>query len=127
MQRARRASGFVALLVAIGVASGGCGDTDADEPDTTGLPLSVEGLLIAEPEGDVSVIGFLVVASDGPHLCEALAESFPPQCGGVFVEISSIDHVDVQFEEAQGVRWTDPAVVLEGRYTGEIFEVQGAR
>jgi hypothetical protein len=125
MQFRRTASGFAAAILATGLLAGACGDDRIDEPTTPGLPLSVEGLIIAEPDGDVAVVGFLVIDSGGQRLCQALAESFPPQCGGSSVDISGIDALEVQFEETQGVRWTDPAIVLEGRFTDGTFEVQG--
>ena len=72
------------------------------------------------------MVGFLVIDSAGSRWCTALAESFPPQCGGPSVEISGLDDLDVQFEEAQGVRWTDPAVVVKGRYADGSFAAQGS-
>ncbi len=109
----------------LALTAGACGDNDADAPTSAGLPLSVEGLIVAEPEGDVSVVGVLVIDSAGSRLCFALAESFPPQCGGPAVVISGLDDLDLQFEEAEGVRWTDPAVVVKGRYADATLAVQG--
>ena len=120
-----RTSGLAALLAAA-LTVAACGGGDADTPTATGLPLSVEGLIEAEPEGDVPVVGFLVIDSNGSRFCSSLAESFPPQCGGPFVAISGLDDLDVQFEEAQGVRWTDPTVVVEGRYVDGTFAVQSS-
>jgi hypothetical protein len=43
------------------------------------------------------------------------------------VGIVDLDGLDVRFEEAQSVRWTDPAVVVWGRYADETFGVQSRR
>jgi hypothetical protein len=107
---------LTALLVALALTTAACGDDGGSGPDSTALPLSVEGLLEAEPQGEVLVVGFVVADSGGSRLCSALAESFPPQCGGSAVKITGLDALDIQFEEAQGVRWTDLSVVVEGRY-----------
>jgi hypothetical protein len=126
MANRRRTCTLAVLLTLLVLTGAACGDSNSDAPTSTGLPLSVEGLIVAEPEGDVSVVGFLVIDSAGPRLCSALAESFPPQCGGPSVEIiSGLDDHPVQYEEAQGVRWTDPAVVVEGRYVDGTFTLQG--
>ena len=62
---------------------------------------------------------------DGPELClGAVAESYPPQCGGpALVGWDWADH-EGTFEEASGVRWG--AYALEGRYDSDAntFEVE---
>lgn len=111
-----------ALLAVMFIASG-CG-SDSDEPEISpGLPLSVEGLLTAEPTGEVSVVGPVVIDGSGARLCSALAESFPPQCGGESVELANIAAADLDLEEEQGVRWTDLPVVLTGTYDDGTFTI----
>jgi hypothetical protein len=112
---------LLAVLAILALTAAACGDSDT--PTSDGLPLSVEGLIVAEPTSDVSVIGFIVADSAGSRLCEALAESFPPQCGGMSVEISGLDDLDPQLEEAQGLRWTGTAVVVTGRYSGGTLAI----
>jgi hypothetical protein len=102
----------------------GCGSDSENDSSSAGLPLSVEGLLEAEPSGTVETVGFVVVDQTGARLCFALAESFPPQCGGDSVEIANPDDLDVVFEESGDVRWTDPAVVVRGRYSQQTFTVE---
>ncbi|MEX2211191.1 MAG: hypothetical protein WD689_05450 [Gaiellaceae bacterium] len=57
--------------------------------------------------------GYLVDTGREVRLCDALAESYPPQCGGesfrVEGELGAVD-----WSEAQGVRWTDRPVLLRG-------------
>lgn len=68
--------------------------------------------------GDVVVAGFLVDNGSRVRLCDALAESYPPQCGGASVVIANPELLDLDWSEEQGVRWTDLPVVLEGTYDG---------
>ena len=55
--------------------------------------MSVADALAHGPTDDlVSVSGALFVAPDGTvRLCDAIAESFPPQCGGASIEVSGLD------------------------------------
>jgi hypothetical protein len=101
-----------------------CGSDDGDEHSSDSLPLSVEGLLVAEPSGSVDAVGFVVIDSSGAHLCFALAESFPPQCGGGSVEIVNPDDLDVAFEESGDVQWTESAVVVRGQYSDQTFTIE---
>jgi len=55
---------------------------------------------------------------DGPQLCYAVFESFPPQCGGA-AEIRGWDWPSVEHESAGGTRWGEYAVV--GTFDGETF------
>lgn len=115
---------IVSTLVAVMLLAAGCG-SDSDQPDVSpGLPLSVEGLLTAEPTAEVSVVGFVVINASGPRLCAVLAESFPPQCGGESVELLELAVAELDLEEEQGVRWTDLQVVLSGSYDNAGFTVR---
>jgi hypothetical protein len=102
----------------------GCGSDNENDSVSNGLPLSVEGLLEAEPSGTVETVGFVVIDQTGARLCFALAESFPPQCGEASVEIVNPDDLEVVFEESGDVRWTDPAVVISGRYSQQTFTIE---
>ena len=121
--RGHRLTGIALVLALLLV---GCG-SDSDEPETpdvsNGLPLSVEGLVLNAPTDEVSVVGSIVVDATGTRLCAALAESFPPQCGGAAVTLINLDDFDVSLEEEQGVRWSDPPVVLTGTYRDRSFTI----
>jgi hypothetical protein len=93
------------LLAALLLMATGCGDDD--DPITT-----IEAA--QDASGPASLSGFIVVTDGNARLCEVLAESFPPQCGGAFVTITNIDDVDVEFTTEQSVRWTDGFVELTG-------------
>ncbi len=83
-----------------------------DEVD--GPALQVRDALAAG-DGPVRVAGALFVAGDGRVLlCSAIAESYPPQCGGERLEVVGLDLDTVAgLQEANGVRWAD-AVELSG-------------
>jgi hypothetical protein len=77
------------------------------------------------PDGEVRTSGLVTVidAGDGPELClGAVAESYPPQCGGP--ALADFDWADVGSEEASGVRWGSYA--LTGTFDGSTFTVTDA-
>lgn len=77
------------------------------------------------PDGEVSTSGLVTVidAGNGPELClGAVAESYPPQCGGP--ALADFDWGDVGSEEASGVRWGSYA--LTGTFDGSTFTVTDA-
>lgn len=63
-------------------------------------PLLVNGALVVDPNGRVL-------------LCEALAESFPPQCGGMRLEVRGLELASLpDLEEGNGVRWAEQVQLL---------------
>lgn len=93
------------------------GDASSDAP-ASGAPTPV-------PDGEVRTSGLVTVLDDGtgPQLClGAVAESYPPQCGGPAV--ADFEWGDVGFEEAAGVTWGSYA--LTGTFDGTTFTVTDA-
>src|SRR6478735_7219288 len=77
------------------------------------------------PAGEVRTSGLVTVLDpgDGPQMClGAVAESYPPQCGGP--ALADFDWGDVGSEEASGVRWGSYA--LTGTFDGSTFTVTDA-
>lgn len=74
--------------------------------------------LSAYGAGDVVVAGFLVDDGALVRLCDALAESYPPQCGGESVVVTNSEVLTLEWRAEQGVRWIDLPVVFEGTYDG---------
>jgi hypothetical protein len=77
------------------------------------------------PDGEVRTSGLVTVLDPGtgPQLClGAVAESYPPQCGGPAV--ADFAWGDVGFEEASGVKWGSYA--LTGTFDGTTFTVTDA-
>jgi hypothetical protein len=77
------------------------------------------------PDGEVQTNGLVTVLDPGtgPQLClGAVAESYPPQCGGPAVE--GFEWGDVGVEEASGVKWGSYA--LTGTFDGTTFTATDA-
>jgi hypothetical protein len=86
--------------------------------------VSVSEALASGGEGLITVQGFLVADDAGAKLCEALAESYPPQCGGASVPVVDYEEmVDVPTQNAQGVTWTDQFLSLTGEVVDGVFVV----
>ena len=84
--------------------------------DPGGRPgLSVAEALTHGPTDDlVTVTGALFVGADGTvRLCDAIAESFPPQCGGdrIVVEGLDLDAVD-DLQQENDVRWAESVTLF---------------
>ena len=85
------------------------------EGDAGGPGLSLADALDHLATDDiVTVSGALFVDSDGTTwLCEAIAESFPPQCGGERIEVKGLDPGDVpNLQEEQDVRWSESVTLV---------------
>lgn len=100
---------------------------EGDEPDLSADPNSGSsgfivdgGVTISDAlegglEGVIAVKGFVVADDSGARLCELLAESLPPQCGGATIELSNLSTVDPdELRTDQGVTWSEQSVTLLG-------------
>jgi len=91
-----------------------------DEPVSPSPMLVDGGLTVADAmttdaTGVIAVKGFLLVDDSGARLCEVLAESYPPQCGGASISITNYEEVlSVPLSSTQGVSWTDDYVSFLG-------------
>ena len=112
------AGGLLLVLVAAGCGSNDSGSAggDSDPPPVT-MP-TVDPAQLLEGSGTVLDDG------SGPQLClGGVAESLPPQCGGI--PLAGWDWGAVEGEEsAAGTTWGDFQVV--GTYDGEVFTVTDA-
>lgn len=108
---------------------------EGDEPDLSKEPgevtggfvvdggLTVSEALSTDAEGVIAVHGFVVQDDSGIRLCELLAESFPPQCGGATLDLSGLGGVDLdELQSSQGVTWTDHPVTLVGEIVDGVLE-----
>ena len=88
--------------------------TIADAP-ADAITLQIADALAAPGPGAAIVGGSLFVQPDGTVLlCSAIAESFPPQCGGERLRVVGLDLASIEgLQEANGVRWAE-AVELIG-------------
>lgn len=100
-----------------------------DGTDTSsGSGMAVNGgLTVAEALGTnaagvLAVKGFVVSTGDEVRLCDALAESYPPQCGGDSVLLDSLDAIDPDSLTTEGaVSWTDTQQTVFGQLTDGIL------
>lgn len=108
--------------------TGGPTPTAPDDPASSGFVVG-SGLTITEAiayDGTepVAVGGFVVTTSDGTQLCEALAESFPPQCGGPSLTVVNPDTLtDFVLVEEGTTQWSPDLVVVLGHVSGTDFTV----
>ncbi len=80
--------------------------------------------LLDEAPGRVTAAGFIVATGDEVRLCEALAESFPPQCGGLSIPLSGYGEAELSGLPTEGdVTWSDFPVTLEGEVVDGVFVV----
>lgn len=94
--------------------------------DSSGLVvgggLSVEEALETDAEGTIAVQGFIVAEGGTALLCDLLAESFPPQCGGASLEVANLDSIDPDdLTTSQSVTWSDLPVTLLGEIVDGIL------
>jgi hypothetical protein len=104
----RLAGGAFALVTVLTLA--GCGGLDdpATAPDE---PVSVAIAVDDELTGSVTLTGFLL--DDGQvRLCDAIMESYPPQCGGASVVVEGVDVTALDPATVEGdVAWVEQASV----------------
>jgi hypothetical protein len=108
--------------------TGGPTPTAPDDGASSGFVIGT-GLTISEAvayDGSepVAVGGYVVTTSEGTLLCEALAESFPPQCGGERITVTNPETLTgfVLVEEGN-TQWSPEIVVVIGNVDGVAFTV----
>jgi hypothetical protein len=120
-----------------------CNDTPGRTPQDLPLPSDVSvdvpsGMLIdggltigqalaGDATGVIAVKGFLFIDETGARLCDLLAESFPPQCGGETLPISNFEEVlGTPLQSSQGISWTDIHVSFLGEIVDGVLVVDPA-
>ena len=117
------------MTIASAVAAA-CGDNDDDlgsEPISgVGPGISIAEALTSNLDGPLLVNGLLHARNDDVHLCETLAESFPPQCAGRSLVVQGLDLTTVDGLTSEGsVTWSDQPVQVLGTVEGEVLTVGG--
>lgn len=130
---------MVSALALVGavLALAACGGSSAPEPaPSSGAPgagapgaaapapgggLRIDEAIASPLDGPLRVTGYLVVAEDGSaRLCDALRESYPPQCGGSSLAVEGLDLRSVEGltsprdPSLAQVRWTERQLSLLG-------------
>jgi hypothetical protein len=113
------------LTAAAALAACGGEDTPVGDPGTGTVPrssglgagpgISIDDALASDSDEMLLVNGNLLAQGGEVRLCSALAESFPPQCGGasLVVEGLKLEEVDGLITESD-VSWTDRPIQLLG-------------
>ena len=104
------------------------GAPDCDDTVSSDLPATEpeRGVSVAEAtaqpiDGAFELRGFFFVDDAGARMCETLAESFPPQCGGASIPVGDFE-VALPLSSEAGISWTDSVVFLEGQIVGGVFQ-----
>ncbi len=73
----------------------------------------------------IAVQGFVFRSGETNALCELLAESYPPQCGGESLVIANPEATDdIVLTEAEGVQWSEDYVTVFGRLADGVFTIE---
>jgi hypothetical protein len=123
MRTVRLSLAIALVLVACGGADGEASPSDGPGSGGAGEPVLVvadgeptePGMSVADALGHratddlVTVTGALFVGADGTILlCDAIAESFPPQCGGDRILVEGLDLDEVADLQSEGdVAWAE--------------------
>ena len=130
------ADGVPSVLTACAEDAPGCQDTlvtggddplapstDSDVSVSGGMALdalSIADALLYEGSEPVATVGFVVRTSESSRICDALAESYPPQCAGESIEITNPDATDaIPLIEEGNVQWSPERVTVIGTVTSE--------
>ncbi len=117
-RRARPTRVIAAVITILGLLTvltlAACGE--AASSDDRSSPISVSEAQRAGNGTSTRVTGFLVATPGQPvRLCEALAESYPPQCGRPEIEVEGLDVTAIGgLSDAQGVVWSDGYIEVSG-------------
>jgi hypothetical protein len=116
----------VALAACGGDDSAGGGGATTAPSAPTGPGISIEEALETDSDEPQLVNGNLLITDGQARLCSALAESFPPQCGGASLLITGLDLAQVDGLIVEGdVMWTDRPIQLAGVVADGILTVSG--
>ena len=124
---------ILVLLTVVTVASlavAACGDDDGDLDSGpisgVGSGISIGQAINSNLTGPLLINGLLHVQNGQVRLCETLAESFPPQCGGRSLVVAGLDLTTMAGLSSGGsVTWSDQPVQVLGLVEGELLLVAG--
>jgi hypothetical protein len=130
---------LVLALTALSLACGTGGD-DGVQPEptpggvgtpdtgTSGSGISIQAALDSGLTGPLLVDGFVLASGRQVRLCDALAESFPPQCGEPSLGVEGLDLSTLpDARSSAGVTWTDSPVQILGMLSVDILTAESVR
>ena len=119
---------LLAIVTIASVAAAACGD-DNDDLDSgpisgVGPGISIGQVINSNLKVPLLINGLLHVQNGEVRLCETLAESFPPQCGGRFLVVKGLDLMTMDGLSSEGsVTWSDQPVQVLGSVEDEVLTV----
>ena len=121
---------LLAVVTIAGVVAAACGDDDGDlDPGPisgVGPGISIGEALTSDLKDPLLINGMLHVQNGQARLCEALAESFPPQCALRSLVVKGLDLTTIDGLTSEGsVTWSDQPVQVLGTLEGEVLTVAG--
>jgi hypothetical protein len=116
-------------VAALTLAVAGCSDDGDSADDPAGQP-GDHGAMptdpVAAPGEVVTRFGATVMDTRSPELClGAVAESYPPQCGGPALEGWDWAAYDGHYDQQGDIRWG--VFVVTGTWDGTVFSVTSAQ
>ena len=119
---------LLAVVAIASVVAAACGDDDGDLDSApisgVGPGISIAEALASNLKGPLLVNGHLHVQNDHVRLCEVLAESFPPQCGGMSLVVKGLDLTTMDGLTSEGsITWSDQFVQVLGTVEGKVLTV----
>jgi hypothetical protein len=123
------------LLLSVAVlALPACGGDEPAADATTPPPaaraagpgISVQEALASTLDVPLLVRGYIVAQEAEIRLCDALAESYPPQCGVASLRVEGVGLDELPgLTTAGGVTWSEREVKLFGEVEGRVLAVRG--
>ena len=121
----------MSLLIVVAIAgvvaaacSEGARDLGPGPISGVGPGISIDEVLITDLKGPLLINGLLHIENGQVRLCESLAESFPPQCGGRFLVVKGLDLLKMDGLTREGsVTWSERSVQILGTVEGEELTV----
>lgn len=83
-------------------------------------------LLDLQFKQEVRLTGMVITSQGATLVCEALAESFPPQCAGRWIVVTNPSAIDAQLTSEGDVSWSEKPVVLMGLLVDGRFALSSA-
>jgi hypothetical protein len=120
-------------LAVLALTACGGGDNDAEpqpaQPQGSaglgaGPGISIDEALASDSAEPLLVNGNLLAQGEEIRLCSALAESFPPQCGGSSLQVEGLKLEEVDSLVTEGdASWTDRPIQLLGTVEDDTLVV----
>jgi hypothetical protein len=118
------------IVLALGLAA--CGSDENSQPEPQPQPpiaglgagpgISIDEAIAMNSDEPLLVNGNIWAEDDKVYFCDAVAESYPPQCAGVRLEVVGVKLAEVDgLQRASGIAWSERTqllgVVADGKIT----------